>query len=92
MGSGDSKFGYVAGDALDTSGTSMWKAHHGTSKADGTAVTIFSLNVKEASEAQVTSAKNAVKRMKMLRHPNFVRYVDSLEVGSALHASTRRHL
>jgi hypothetical protein len=50
--------------------------------ADGAEVTIFSINLKEASAEQGDAARNALRRMKMLRHPNFLRYIDSREVRS----------
>lgn len=47
-------------------------------------MSIFSLERKTASEAQVQAALNAVKRFKTLRHPNFVRYIDSLESDAVI--------
>ena len=44
-----------------------------TGQADRAEATMFSLNVKASTEEQVAAAKNAIKRMKMLRHPNFVK-------------------
>jgi SCY1-like protein 1 len=37
---------------------------------------------------QVKLAKSALKRVKTLRHPNVVTYVDSLEVKSVIYTNT----
>lgn len=49
-------------------------------QATGESVTVFSLVFAEVSEEQAAAARNGVRRSKMLRHPNFVRYVDTFEV------------
>ena len=45
-------------------------------------VSIFILDVKTSgSDTQIELAKAALKRLKTLRHPNILTYVDSLEVN-----------
>ena len=47
----------------------------------GEAISVFILDAKAgASDTQLELAKSAVKRLKTLRHPNVLTYVDSLEV------------
>lgn len=43
-------------------------------------VSIFRYEVKPNGENHIEKAKNAVKRLKTLRHPSILTYVDSLEV------------
>jgi SCY1-like protein 1 len=43
-------------------------------------VSIFAFDVKSASESQVQTAKGAVKRLKTLRHPNILTFLDAVEV------------
>ena len=49
-------------------------------KANGEDCSIFMFDVKTATEPQVEVAKASFKRMKTLRHPNIVTYIDGLEV------------
>ena len=43
-------------------------------------VSVFVCDAKDCSEAQLELAKAAVKRLKTLRHPGVVTYIDSAEV------------
>lgn len=53
VGGADAKFGYTAGEPMTLSETSIWRVSKGTAKADGSEVTIFSLDVKACTEEQV---------------------------------------
>jgi SCY1-like protein 1 len=44
-------------------------------------VSIFRYESKPSGESHIDKAKNAVKRLKTLRHPSILTYVDSLEVS-----------
>jgi len=44
-------------------------------------VTIFILDTKTASPAEVDAAKATVKRLKTLRHPSVLTFFDSVEVS-----------
>lgn len=44
-------------------------------------VTIFILESKNASPAEMDAAKASVKRLKTLRHPNVLTFLDSVEVS-----------
>ena len=50
-----------------------------TSDRSGT-VSIFRLGAASEGDALITHARNGVKRLKMLRHPNILRYIDTIEV------------
>jgi len=41
---------------------------------------VFVHDVKSSSEDKVQTAKLALRRLKTLRHPNILRYIDALEV------------
>jgi hypothetical protein len=45
---------------------------------------VFILDVKNASPAIADAAKAAVKRLKTLRHPSILTFLDSAEVNSDL--------
>ncbi|GFX28043.1 n-terminal kinase-like protein [Trichonephila clavipes] len=59
--------------------SSIWKVHSGTKKVTGEPVTIFSFEVTAETRTLLDIAKAAVKRLKTLRHPSILTYVDSLE-------------
>lgn len=52
-------------------------------QATGSAVSIFVYDVKPGAEEQTQVAKAAFKRLKTLRHPNILAYIDGLEVPVA---------
>jgi len=43
-------------------------------------VSVFIYDVKNGSDAQLEIARAALKRLKTLRHPSILTYLDSLEV------------
>lgn len=49
-------------------------------QATGSPVSIFVYDVKPGAEEQTQVAKAAFKRLKTLRHPNILAYIDGLEV------------
>nr|XP_031304268.1 N-terminal kinase-like protein isoform X4 [Camelus dromedarius] len=57
-------------------------------KATGSPVSIFVYDVKPGAEEQTQVAKAAFKRLKTLRHPNILAYIDGLETDKCLHVVT----
>lgn len=53
-------------------------------QTNGEPVSVFVYEVAQGTEQQTQLAKAAFKRMKTLRHPNILAYVDGLEVCIAL--------
>lgn len=51
----------------------------------GEDVSVFVFDVKNGGEKQLDIARLAVKRLKTLRHPSILAYLDSLEVGIVLY-------
>lgn len=49
-------------------------------QATGSLVSIFVYDVKPGADEQTQVAKAAFKRLKTLRHPNILSYIDGLEV------------
>ncbi len=49
-------------------------------QTNGEPVSVFVYEVTQGTEQQTQLAKAAFKRMKTLRHPNILAYVDGLEV------------
>ena len=50
-------------------------------QTNGEPVSVFVYEVAQGTDQQTQLAKAAFKRMKTLRHPNILAYVDGLEVG-----------
>ncbi|XP_023988949.1 N-terminal kinase-like protein isoform X3 [Physeter macrocephalus] len=65
-----------------------WVLHRGRKKATGSPVSIFVYDVKPGVEEQTQVAKAAFKRLKTLRHPNILAYIDGLETDKCLHIVT----
>uniref|UniRef100_A0A6I8PGC6 N-terminal kinase-like protein n=1 Tax=Ornithorhynchus anatinus TaxID=9258 RepID=A0A6I8PGC6_ORNAN len=65
-----------------------WTLHRGKKKATGDPVSVFVYDVKPGAEEQTLVAKAAFKRLKTLRHPNILAYIDGLETDKCLHVVT----
>jgi len=44
-------------------------------------VTVFVYDIRNGNETQLEICKNAVKRLKTLRHPSILTYLESYEVN-----------
>ncbi|XP_077433987.1 N-terminal kinase-like protein isoform X2 [Vanacampus margaritifer] len=73
-------------DGQEKSG--IWSLHRGKRKSNGEPVSVFVHEVAQGSEQQTQLAKAAFKRMKTLRHPNILAYVDGLETEKSLYVVT----
>lgn len=56
-----------------------WTHHRGTSKDDGSPVSIFSLS-GGAQDGHIAAGRNGVKRLRTVRHPNILSFLHSTEV------------
>ncbi|XP_063221892.1 N-terminal kinase-like protein isoform X1 [Bacillus rossius redtenbacheri] len=68
--------------------TSVWTLHKAKKKGANEDVSVFVFDVRNGSETQFEVAKAAVKRLKTLRHPSILTYLDSLESDKALYLAT----
>ncbi|XP_064182218.1 N-terminal kinase-like protein isoform X2 [Anguilla rostrata] len=66
----------------------IWTLHRGKRKTTGEPVSVFVFEVTAGAEDQTVLAKAAFKRMKTLRHPNILCYVDGLETEKCLYLVT----
>ncbi|KAL8151492.1 hypothetical protein V2J09_021300 [Rumex salicifolius] len=57
-----------------------WTHHRGTSKDDGSPVSIFSLSGSNAQDGHLAAGRNGVKRLRTVRHPNILSFLYSTEV------------
>ncbi|KAJ2776364.1 Nuclear aminoacylation-dependent tRNA export pathway component [Coemansia interrupta] len=88
-GGGIPDFHYTVGERIDAySGQSIWQLHQGQ-KSDGTKQEASIFVFDKARGGSFTSvAQNALKRMRTLRHPGIVRYLDGAETADAIYMAT----
>ncbi|XP_069500836.1 N-terminal kinase-like protein isoform X2 [Ambystoma mexicanum] len=66
----------------------IWGLQRGKRKTTGDPVSVFTYEVKPNSDEQTQVAKTAFKRLKTLRHPNILSYIDGLETDKCLYIVT----
>lgn len=66
----------------------LWTLHKGKKKGSGEDVSVFIFDVKGCTDVQLEVARAAVKRLKTLRHPSILTYIDSTETDKALYLAT----
>ncbi|KAF8085689.1 hypothetical protein N665_0650s0003 [Sinapis alba] len=57
-----------------------WIHYRGTSKDDGSQVSIFALSGNNAQDGHLAAGRNGVKRLRTVRHPNILSFLHSTEV------------
>ncbi|QCE12495.1 probable inactive serine/threonine-protein kinase scy1 [Vigna unguiculata] len=57
-----------------------WTHSRGTSKDDGSPVSVFSLSGSNAQDGHLAAARNGVKRLRTVRHPNILSFLHSAEI------------
>ncbi|KAF2745580.1 ARM repeat-containing protein [Sporormia fimetaria CBS 119925] len=83
-------FGYTFGDRVDTDDT-IWTLYNGTKRVsiNGSKCSIFSFDVN-ANRARLPLARNAVRKLRTLRHPGVVKVLDTVETDSYIYIATER--
>lgn len=66
----------------------MWMLASGTAKADSAIVSVFSHDKRASSEDKIACARNTVKRLRGLRHPSIVKFIDTFETDTHVHLVT----
>lgn len=77
-GTGIKDLPYNIGDPY-SSAWGSWTHSRGTSKDDGSPVSIFSLS-GNAEDGHLAAGRNGVKRLRTVRHPNILSFLHSVEV------------
>ncbi|KAJ8472085.1 hypothetical protein OPV22_026428 [Ensete ventricosum] len=67
-----------------------WTHHRGTSKEDGSSVSIFSLSGSSSQDGHLAAGRNGVKRLRTVRHPNILSFLHSTEAEIS-DGSTMKH-
>ncbi|CAM0141462.1 Nuclear aminoacylation-dependent tRNA export pathway component [Umbelopsis sp. WA50703] len=84
LGKDASAFPYTIGQKVEWyENQSIWSLHRGVKKEDNSEVSIFTFDVTKNRD-KVQLAKNAYKKMRTLRHPDLLRYLDGVENDQAI--------
>ncbi|XP_076916721.1 uncharacterized protein LOC143576539 isoform X1 [Bidens hawaiensis] len=77
-GAGVKDLPYTIGEPY-SSAWGSWTHSRGTSKDDGSPVSIFSITGSSANDGHLAAARNGVKRLRTVRHPNILSFLHSTE-------------
>lgn len=67
---------------------SVWSLHKGKKRATQEEVSVFLFDVQKSSDTQLEVAKSALKKLKTLRHPSLMHFLDSSESDKVLYIAT----
>ncbi|OAA68687.1 protein kinase family protein [Niveomyces insectorum RCEF 264] len=81
-------FPYTFGDRVDLD-PSIWTLYNGTRREDGSNCSIFSFDVT-ANKARLPLARNALRKLRTLRHPGVIKVLDTVETDTYIYIATER--
>ncbi|KAI0007440.1 ARM repeat-containing protein [Xylariaceae sp. FL0662B] len=81
-------FPYSFGDKVDVD-ASIWTLYNGTRRSDGSNCSIFSFDVT-ANKSRLPLAKNALKKLRTMRHPGVIKVLDTVETDTYIYIATER--
>lgn len=81
-------FPYTFGDRVDLD-NSIWVLNNGTKKEDGSNCSILSFDVA-ANKSRLPIAKNALRKLRTLRHPGIVKVLETVETESYIYIAIER--
>ncbi|RMZ83014.1 hypothetical protein DV737_g1786, partial [Chaetothyriales sp. CBS 132003] len=79
---------YSIGDRLDQN-ASVWALHNGTKREDGSPCSVFVFDINTA-KSLLPLARNAVRKLRTLRHPGVVRVLDVIENETTIYLVTEK--
>jgi SCY1-like protein 1 len=83
------KFPYEIGEVIKNhENHSIFNCHKGKKKGSEEEVTIFVYDVKNGSDVKLDLAKSFLKRLKTLRHPSLLTFLDSCETEKSVFIAT----
>ncbi|PKI82372.1 Nuclear aminoacylation-dependent tRNA export pathway component [Malassezia vespertilionis] len=83
--------GYSIGDpVLSYDGKSIWKLHDGVRKEDQVSVSIFLLDTSHASPAQIAMAQHAVRKLRSVRFPHVLKFLETSEAQGVIYLAVER--
>ncbi|CAG9136314.1 unnamed protein product [Plutella xylostella] len=82
-------FPYEVGDPVrGLEDKTVWTLHKGKKRGTQDEVSIFLFDVQKSSETLFDIAKASLKRLKTMRHPSLLHYLDSCETEKFLYVAT----
>ncbi|KAL2268741.1 hypothetical protein VTJ83DRAFT_3587 [Remersonia thermophila] len=81
-------FPYTFGDKVDLD-PSIWTLYNGTRREDGSNCSIFSFDIT-ANRSALPLARNALKKLRTLRHPGVIKVLDTVESDTYIYIATER--
>ncbi|KAF1358769.1 ARM repeat-containing protein [Lizonia empirigonia] len=81
-------WGYTFGDRVDID-DSIWTLHNGTKREDGSKCSIFSFDIA-SNKSRLPLARNALRKLRTLRHPGVVKVLDTQESETHIYIATER--
>ncbi|KAK2004203.1 ARM repeat-containing protein [Colletotrichum falcatum] len=81
-------FPYSFGDKVDID-ESIWTLNNGTKREDGSSCSIFSFDIA-ANKSRLPLAKNALRKLRTLRHPGVIKVLDTVETDTYIYIATER--
>ncbi|KAL2011710.1 hypothetical protein VTN00DRAFT_4428 [Thermoascus crustaceus] len=83
-----SSFPYSLGDRVDN-GESIWALHNATKRDDGSDCSVFTFDIN-ANKSRLPLAKNAMRKLRTLRHPGVIKVLDTIETDTNIYVVTER--
>ncbi|KAL8673482.1 MAG: hypothetical protein Q9168_002088 [Polycauliona sp. 1 TL-2023] len=81
-------FPYTFGDRVPVD-QSIWTLHNGTRKEDGSDCSIFTFDTI-TNKSRLPLARNAVRKLRTLRHPGVLKVLDTVESDTYIYIATER--
>eukprot|EP00056_Hartaetosiga_gracilis_P005603 m.86723 g.86723 ORF g.86723 m.86723 type:complete len:217 (+) comp12222_c0_seq2:24-674(+) len=88
---GDNAFPFHIGPiciSASTSDSLFWTLKDGRSKTDNKLVSIFVFEKKHATEQEIAAAQHCVKKLRTMRHPNVVTFINTMENENVIYLVT----
>ncbi|XP_063697894.1 N-terminal kinase-like protein isoform X2 [Culicoides brevitarsis] len=84
-------FPYELGEPIDGfESKSIFSLHKAKRKGSNEEVSVFVYDIKAGSDTKLEIARALLKRLKTLRHPSILQYLDSLETDKVLYIATEQ--
>ncbi|KAF2399120.1 ARM repeat-containing protein [Trichodelitschia bisporula] len=68
---------------------SIWTLHNGTKREDSSKCSVFSFDVA-VNKSRLPLARNALRKLRTLRHPGLIKVFDTVETDSYIYIATER--
>ncbi|KAF9356456.1 hypothetical protein BGX26_005230 [Mortierella sp. AD094] len=80
-------FPYTVGDRVDSFDSTIWALHKGIKREDNSQVSILCFDCVRQKD-KLPLARNAFKKIRTIRHPDLIKYIDGVETESHIYIVT----